>query len=159
MLLIEIIILCSTFFILCILGTGTDEKNLKNYMSYPDEVQKQIKEIKAYREKFKKSSKLSIWITNFLIFIPLFLFLGILSREKKFIYNFIYLLTLGEILNLFDLIIIDLLWWRNTKRIRLSKIPQKKLYQSPKKHIESFLRAFILYILVALIDGYLLTLF
>ncbi len=159
MLLIEIIILCSTFFILCILGTGTDEKNLKNYMSYPDEVQKQIKEIKAYREKFKKSSKLSIWITNFLIFIPLFLFLGILSREKKFIYNFIYLLTLGEILNLFDLIIIDLLWWRNTKRIRLSKIPQKKLYQSLKKHIESFLRAFILYILVALIDGYLLTLF
>lgn len=94
-----------------------------------------------------------------MIFIPLFLFLGILSREKKFIYNFIYLLTLGEILNLFDLIIIDLLWWRNTKRIRLSKIPQKKLYQSPKKHIESFLRAFILYILVALIDGYLLTLF
>lgn len=43
MLLIEIITLCSTFFILCILGTGTDEKNLKNYMSYPDEVQKQIK--------------------------------------------------------------------------------------------------------------------
>lgn len=38
MLLIEIVVLCTVFFILCVLGTGTDEKNLKNYMSYPDKV-------------------------------------------------------------------------------------------------------------------------
>ncbi len=68
MLLIEIVVLCTVFFILCVLGTGTDEKNLKNYMSYPDEVQKRIKNIEEYQGKFKESSKISAFIANFLFF-------------------------------------------------------------------------------------------
>ena len=47
----------------------------------------------------------------------------------------------------------------NTKRIRFTKIQEKKLYQNPTKHIEAFSRALIMYLLIALIDGYLLTLF
>ena len=159
MLLIETVILCSAFFGLCFLGTGTDKKNLRNYMSYPDEVQKRIKEIKEYQGKYKETSRFAAWIANFLLFTILFLLLGIVIRQTSFIHNFISLLILGETLNVFDLIVIDLLWWRNTKRIRLSKIPQKELYQNPKKHIEAFLRALILYFFIAMIDGYLLTLF
>ena len=159
MLLIESVILCPAFFGLCFLGTGTDEKNLRNYMSYPDEVQKRIKEIEEYQGKYKETSRFAAWIANFLLFTILFLLLGIVIRQTSFIHNFISLLILGETLNAFDLIVIDLLWWRNTKRIRLSKIPQKELYQNPKKHIEAFFRALILYFFVAMIDGYLLTLF
>ena len=159
MLLIESVILCSAFFGLCFLGTGTDEKNLRNYMSYPDEVQKRIKEIEEYRGKYKETGKFAAWIANFLLFTILFLLLGIVIRQTSFKHNFISLLILGETLNVFDLIVIDLLWWRNTKRIRLTKIPQKELYQNPQKHIEAFLRAFVLYFFVALLDGYLLTLF
>ena len=159
MLLIESVILCSAFFGLCFLGTGTDEKNLRNYMSYPDEVQKRIKEIEEYQRKYKETSRFAAWIANFLLFTILFLLLGIVIRQTSFKHNFISLLILGETLNIFDLIVIDLLWWRNTKRIRLSKIPQKELYQNPKKHIEAFLRALILYFFIAMIDGYLLTLF
>ena len=159
MLLIETVILCSAFFGLCFLGTGTDEKNLRNYMSYPDDVQKRIKEIEEYRGKYKETGRFVVWIANFLLFTILFLLLGIVIRQTSFMHNFISLLILGETLNGFDLIVIDLLWWRNTKRIRLSKIPQKELYQNPKKHIEAFLRALILYFFVAMIDGYLLTLF
>ena len=48
MIYLEIIILCTLFFILCYLGTGTDEKNLKSYDSYPNEVQKLIREINEY---------------------------------------------------------------------------------------------------------------
>ena len=159
MLLIESVILCSAFFGVCFLGTGTDEKNLRNYMSYPDEVQKRIKEIEEYQGKYKETSRFAAWIANFLLFTILFLLLGIVIRQTSFKHNFISLLILGETLNIFDLIVIDLLWWRNTKRIRLSKIPQKELYQNPKKHIEAFLRALILYFFIAMIDGYLLTLF
>lgn len=159
MLLIESVILCSAFFGLCFLGTGTDEKNLRNYMSYPDEVQKRIKEIEEYQGKYKETGSFVVWIANFLLFTILFLLLGIVIRQTSFKHNFISLLILGETLNIFDLIVIDLLWWRNTKRIRLSKIPQKELYQNPKKHIEAFLRALILYFFIAMIDGYLLTLF
>ena len=159
MLLIETVILCSAFFGLCFLGTGTDKKNLRNYMSYPDDVQKRIKEIEEYQGKYKETGSFVVWIANFLLFTILFLLLGIVIRQTSFKHNFISLLILGETLNIFDLIVIDLLWWRNTKRIRLSKITQKELYQNPKKHIEAFLRALILYFFIAMIDGYLLTLF
>lgn len=159
MLLIETVILCSAFFGLCFWGTGTDEKNLRNYMSYPDDVQKRIKEIEEYQGKYKETGRFVVWIANFLLFTILFLLLGIVIRQTSFMRNFISLLILGETLNGFDLIVIDLLWWRNTKRIRLSKIPQKELYQNPKKHIEAFLRALVMYFFVAVLDGYLLTLF
>lgn len=159
MVLIELLILCLIFFILCYLATGTDEKNLKNYMSYPDEVQAKIKRTGDYQGKFKEASKTSTFIANFIIFSILFLILGLKIRQESFVQNFIGLLILGQGLNVFDLVFIDLLWWRNTKRIRLSKIPEKALYQNPKTHIEAFERAFFMYFLIALLDGYILTLF
>ncbi len=159
MIFIFLFILCLIFFGLCFLGTGTDVKNLKNYMSYPDEVQAKIKRIGDYQGKFKEASKTSTFIANFSIFSILFLILGLKIRQESFVQNFIALLILGQGLNVFDLVFIDLLWWRNTKRIRLSKIPEKALYQNPKTHIEAFERAFFMYFLIALLDGYILTLF
>ncbi len=44
---------------------------------------------------------------------------------------------------------IDLLWWRNTKRIRFSFLPEQKYYQNPDKHIQSFLRGIPLFAFVA----------
>lgn len=159
MLIIEIIILCAVFFALCFLGTGTDEKNLKSYASYPDEVQKRIREIQEYQGKYHEASKLVTWFANLALFLVLFIIFGAFIREKDFTQNFINLLILGQALNIFDLVVIDLLWWRNTSRIRLTKVPEKALYQNPKKHIEAFLRAIPMYIVVAAVDGYLLTLF
>ncbi len=158
-LLIEIVILCAVFFGVCYLGTGTDQKNLKNYSSYPVKVQNCIQEIAEYDGRFEETAKARIWAANFLVFTALFLLLGIPIRQENFSHNFICLLVLGQTLNVFDLLIIDLLWWRNSERIRISKIPQKELYQDPKKHIEAFIRALFLYFFVALVDGYLLTLF
>ncbi|WP_122820944.1 ABC transporter permease [Varibaculum vaginae] len=159
MLFIETVILCVVFFGVCYLGTGTDQKNLKYYSSYPDKVQNRIQEIAEYRGKFKETGKVRIWVANFIVFTLLFLLLGIPIRQENFAYNFICLLILGQTLNVFDLLVIDLLWWRNSERIRLSKIPQKELYRDPKKHIEAFIRALLLYFFVALVDGCLLTLF
>lgn len=159
MLIIEIIILCTIFFALCFLGTGTDEKNLKSYASYPDEVQKRVRDIQEYQGKYHEANKLSKWFANLVVFLVLFMIFGAFLHEKDFMQNFINLLILGQALNIFDLLVIDLLWWRNTKRIRLSKVPEKVLYQNPKKHIQAFLRAIPMYIVVAAVDGYLLTLF
>ena len=156
---IETIILCIIFFLLCFGGTGTDDKNLKSYSSYPDKVQNQIKEIIEYQGRFKESNKIIVFISNFLLFLPLFFILGLFIRENNFYHNFIYLNIIGQSLNIFDLLIIDILWWRNTKRIRFTKIPEKELYQNPQKHIQSFIRGFILYLIIAIIDGYILTLF
>ena len=159
MLIIELVILCVIFFALCFLGTGTDEKNLKSYASYPDEVQKRIRETQEYQGKYHEANKLVTCFLNLVVFLVLFMIFGAFLLEKDFSQNFINLLILGEVLNIFDLVVIDLLWWRNTKRIRFSKIPEKSLYQNPKKHIEAFFRAIPMYIVVAAVDGYLLTVF
>ena len=159
MLYLEIIILCSLFFILCYLSTGTDEKNLKSFDSYPNEVQKLIREIDEYNGKFKERNAYVTFFSNLVLFLVLFFIMGFFIRKKIFMQNFLNLFILGLALNIFDLVFIDLIWWRNTKRIRLSKIPQKGLYQNPQKHIASFLRAPIMYTAVAAFDVYLLTLF
>lgn len=156
--LFETALLCALFFAFCFLGTGTDEKNLKSFRTYPNEVQNRIKAVPEYRGKFKEIGKTAIFLSNTLLFIVVMLVFGFFIRQKDFWHNFLCLSVMGQGLNLFDLLIIDLLWWRNTKRIRLTRIPEKEPYQDPKKHIGSFRRGVIMYIIVALIDGALLTL-
>lgn len=156
---IETIILCIIFFVLCYLGTGTDEKNLKSYSSYPDEVQNRVKNIAEYQGRFKERNNAAVFVANFVLFLLLLYRFGLFIQEKDFLHNFFALSIMGQGLNLFDLLIIDLLWWRNTKRIRFTKIPEKELYQNPRKHLEAYGRGLIMYLLVALIDGYILTLF
>ena len=153
---IETVGLCLFFFILCFLGTGTDDKNLKSFSSYPDEVQTLIRNNEDYRAKVKTTNKCLVFLLNFLIFLVILFILGIAIRKPNFLHNFICLSIIGQGLNLFDLLVIDLIWWRRTKRIRFTKMPEKNLYQNPRKHIESFLRAFVMYLLIAAIDGYLL---
>ena len=148
---IETVGLCLFFFILCFLGTGTDDKNLKSFSSYPDEVQTLIRNNEDYRAKVKTTNKCVAFLQNFLIFLVILFILGIAIRKPNFLHNFICLSIIGQGLNLFDLLVIDLIWWRRTKRIRFTKIPEKDLY-----HIESFTRAFVMYLLIAVIDGYLL---
>ncbi|WP_461813238.1 hypothetical protein [Faecalimonas sp.] len=154
---IEIIGLCIIFFLVCFCGTGTDARNLKNYSSYPDEVQNRIKSSVRYQGKFKETNKSIAFILNFILFFFVLFMCGLFIKENNFIHNFICLSIIGQTLNVFDLLVIDLLWWRNTKRIRFSEIPEKPLYQNPKKHIESFGRAFVMYQLIAMIAGYILT--
>lgn len=138
MLIIEIIILCTIFFALCFLGTGRDEKNLKSYASYPDEVQKRIREVDEYQGKYHEANKLATWFANLLVFLILFMIFGAFIREKDFMQNFINLLIIGQALNICDLLVIDLLWWRRTKRIRLTKVTEKELTKTQRSTSKPF---------------------
>ena len=141
----------------CFLLTGNDYKNLNGLRSYPIEVQDIIKKNKKYKDKIKPINMIKVFISNLVMFgIILFIF-GLFIKTENFIGNFINILILGEVLNLFDLVVIDLLWWRNTKRIRFSDIPEKEKYQDPKQHIGSFERGIIMYLIIAVIDGIILT--
>lgn len=121
---------------------------MKKIWSYPLEVQKKIRNNKKYNDKVKPINMPKIFIQNLILFVVILFFFGIFIKSNDFKTNFTNILVLGEILNLFDLIVIDLLWWRNTKRIRFKDIPEKQEYQNPKQHIYSFLRGIIMYLLV-----------
>lgn len=158
MLIIECVIICLIMWIICFLSTGTDEKNLVGLRSYPKEVQDIIRNSEKYKNKVKPTNMTKVFISNLILFIIVLFVFGIFVKADDFKTNFVNVLILGEILNLFDLVVIDLIWWRNTKRIRFSDIPEKAKYQNPKEHILSFLRGAIMYLIVAVIDGILLTL-
>lgn len=73
------------------------------------------------------------------------------------VFAFWFFFALGEGLGLFDLVVIDLLWWRNTKRIRFSFLPEKAPYQDPDKHIGSFLRGIPMFAVIALLSAGIVT--
>lgn len=148
------VILYFLYWFFCFLFTGTDKKNLIGLRSYPDKVQRIVQNEQALKSYLPKEK--SIWmvlIGNLLLFTVTFSLLGVILKNilglTDYLSAFIYFLLLGEGLGVFDLIVIDLLWWRNTKRIRFSFIPDKKDYQDPTKHVNSFLRGIPLFVVVA----------
>lgn len=146
----------------CFLGTGTDKKNLAGLRSYPDAVQRAVREYSKLEKRVpQEKSMWSILIGNLILFSVAFSILGLALKHvldlNGFGPAFWFFLALGEGLGLFDLVIIDLLWWRNTKRVRFSFLPEKAPYQNPSKHIGSFLRGIPLFAAVAVVSASIVT--
>ena len=163
----KIIVAIAFYFLywgICFLGTGTDKKNLIGLRSYPEEVQNCVRSDPELRKVVPKGkSTASVLPSNLLLFTVVFSVLGLALRSvlnlNDYLSAFWYFLALSEGLGLFDLLVIDLLWWRNTKRIRFSFLPEKKYYQNPKKHIESFWRGIPLFAVVAALSALVVTAF
>ena len=149
------------YWFICFLFTGTDRKNLIGLRSYPDAVQEKVR-ARGIAKDMKKPSIPSILISNTLLFTVIFSVIGLIFRKalalESYLDDFLYFLVLGEGLGLFDLIVIDILWWRNTKRIRFSFIPEKEEYRNPEKHLGSFLRGIPLFAAVAALTALVVTL-
>ncbi len=146
---------------ICFLCTGTDKKNLAGLRSYPDAVQNIVREHLADNVPKAKSIP-SILLSNLVLFTVVFSVMGFVFKSilnfDGYLSAFLYFLLLGEGLGLFDLLVIDLLWWRNTKRIRFSFLPEKAAYQDPSKHIGSFVRGIPLFAVIAVLSAGVVTL-
>ena len=161
----KIIVTAAFYFLfwgVCFLGTGTDKKNLIGLRSYPDEVQNRVRsDPQLGKDVPKAKSTAAILLSNLFLFTALFSVLGLALKNalhlNSYLSAFWYFLAFGEGLGLFDLLVVDLLWWRNTKRIRFSFLPEKKYYQDPKKHIESFLHGIPLFAVIAALAALVVT--
>ena len=163
----KIIVAIAFYFLywgVCFLGTGTDKKNLMGLCSYPEEVQNRVRSDHQLGKAVPKGkSTAAILLSNLLLFTVVFSVLGLALKSVLGLNNYLsafwYFLAFGERLGLFDLLVIDLLWWRSTKRIRFSFLPEKKYYQNPKKHIESFWRGIPLFAAAAALAALIVTAF
>lgn len=159
---VTVFLFCLLYWLCCFLGTGTDKKNLAGLRSYPDAVQLAVREHPVLGKSAPaEKSTLSILLGNLLLFTVVFSVLGFALKGILGLHDFWaafwFFLALGEGLGLFDILIIDLLWWRSTKRIRFSFLPEKVLYQNPNKHIGSFLRGIPLFAVTAVLATLLVT--
>ena len=146
----------------CCLGTGTDRKNLIGLRSYPEEVQNRVRSgPQLGKDAPKAKSAAAVMLCNLILFTAVFSVLGLVLKNvlnlNGYMSAFWYFLAFGEGLGMFDLLVIDLLWWRNTQRIRFSFLPEKKYYMNPKKHIESFLRGIPLFAAIAVLTATVVT--
>lgn len=139
---------------MCFLGTGGDQKNLRSLRSYPKKVQERVRAEKSLADKVPAPKPVAaVLLSNLILFTVVFSLLGIALKHvlelDSYLSTFLYFLFLGEGLGLFDLVVIDLCWWRNTPRIRFSFLPEKEAYQDPALHVDSFLRGIPLFALAA----------
>ncbi|WP_053468564.1 hypothetical protein [Clostridium sp. L74] len=157
-LLIESIVLCLIFFVLCFLGTGNDEKNIKSFESYPDEIQSIIINNDRLKNKIVMKSPYISFISNVFIFSIVLLLCGFIIRAGGWKWNFLNIVILGQVLNAFDFLFIDMIWWRNTERVRFKGTEKlDSVYKNPKKHIKSFLKGIVVFVIVAAIDTIILS--
>lgn len=161
----KIIVAVAFYFLhwgVCFLATGTDRKNLLGLRSYPEEVQRRVQNMPELAKNAPKAKSIAVvLLSNLLLFTVIFSVLGLALKHalnlNGYMPAFWYFLALGEGLGLFDLIVIDLLWWRNTKRIRFSFLPEKEYYRNPKKHLESFWRGIPLFAAIAALAALVVT--
>ena len=152
------VILYLVYWGICFMGTGTDAKNLISLRSYPDAVQQAVRQNPQLGAKVPAAKPMwQVLASNIVLFSVVFAVLGLALKSvlglNGFAAAFWYFLALGEGLGLFDLLIIDLLWWRNTARTRFSFLSDKALYQDPAKHIGSFVRGIPMFAVVALVSA------
>lgn len=152
------IIIYSLFFLMCYLGTGTTEKNMKSFYSYPDRIQEKIQANEKLSTMIpKKSTYVASFLSNYVLFTVVFFVVGFWLHIDGLWNNILYFLIVGIGLNLFDLLIIDILWWSNTKRTKFEELDaDASEYKNPQKHVMAFGRGIPVFICVAITVGLLL---
>lgn len=150
------------YWFICFLSMETDKKNLAGLRSYLDAVQQTVRNHPTLGKTAPRERSVAyILLANIMLFTVVFSLLGIVLKSALGLDShwaaFLYFLILGEGLGVFDLVIIDLLWWRNTARIRFSFLPEKEVYQASDKHIGSFLRGIPMFALVAALSPRIVT--
>ncbi len=146
------------FWSVCFLCTGTDEKNVKSLSCYPKTVREKVgSDPKLSPLMPKKKNHVIVMLGNVLLFGVVFFLLGLVCKKicglDSYLSAFLYWLAVGEGLNLFDLAVIDCLWWRHSRRIRISVAPDPDDYLNPYEHIMSFLRGIPVFVAVGAISA------
>ena len=157
MTIICVIVLCALLTLICYLNTGTDLKNIKGYRNYSDEVQAIVRQRPELQNHIKEKKGRTVFFSNFIMFGVILFIAGLTFKTNNIAHNIICLTIVGQSMNIFDLLVLDLLWFRKTKRVRFSGTEDNdELYSGMKKLLISFYKAILMYFLIAIIDGIIL---
>lgn len=98
---ITILVFCFFYRGMCVLGTGGDRKNLLGLRSYPEDVQRIVRQCPELSPYLPKEKSLpAILLSNLLLFIVVFPVLGLVFKTvlglTSYRAAFFYFLALGE---------------------------------------------------------------
>ena len=159
-LLIESIILCSLFTIMVYIISREPIKTLYNY---PPKIQERVKSLKEYKDKIPtQENKISTKLLALLIFLVIIcIILRYINGYKTFLESFSYGFLLWTIVNLWDVIVLDIIWFCHDKQFVFKGTEDMKdEYHNYWFHIKGFfigeLLALIVCLLAALIIHFIL---
>jgi len=148
---IESIILCILFTIMVYIMSRDPIKTLYNY---PPKIQERVKELKEYKNKIPtQENKLVAKLGASIIFIIiLVIVLRYINGYTTFKDSFCYGFLLWTIVNLYDLIVLDILWFCHDKQFVFKETEDmKEEYHNYWFHTKGFLIGELLAVIICLI--------
>ena len=153
MIIIESIILCIFFTIMVFIMSRDPIKTLYNY---PPKIQERVKSLKEYKDLIPtKENKLFTKVMASIIFLIIICVVlryinGYTSFKESFGYGFL----LWTIVNLYDVIVLDIIWFCNDKYFVLKGTEDMvEEYHNYWFHIKGFIIGEILGLIICFISG------
>ena len=123
-------------------------------MSYPPKIRKRVESLPEYKDTIGKIEKkhFSVKIISIFVFALILACVAYLSGAKNFVDSFKHVFCLFFFVNLYDLFIMDLIIFKNDKRLRIPGTEDMdKEYKSPVHHIKGAVIGTFLGVIVALL--------
>ena len=150
---IESIILCTMFTIMVYIMS---RKPIKTLYNYPPKIQERVKSLKEYQNQIPtQENKIVTKITASIIFLIIIcVILKYINGYTTFIDSFKYGFLLWTVVNLYDLIILDIIWFCHDKYfIFKGTEDMKDEYHNYWFHIKGFLIGEILALIICTLAG------
>ena len=152
-LLIESIILCAIFTLMVFIMSKNPIKTLYNY---PPKIQERVKSLDEYKDKIPtKKNKLAAKLFASIIFIIILcLVLKYINGCESFLDSFKYGFILWTIVNLYDAIVLDIIWFCHDKKFVFKGTEDmEKEYHNYFFHIKGFFIGELLALIICSIAG------
>ena len=158
-LIIESILLCGLFTLMIIPRLYRNPIDL--IMSYPTKIRKRVEELPEYKDviKTKEKKQTILKFCMVLIYIIIFTVISYFSGARTFLSAFIHTFILFLIVNIYDLVILDIILFCNSKKVIIKGTEDMiKEYKSPIHHIKGALLGICFGTIVAVMTGILMSL-
>jgi len=150
---IEIIVLCAIF---TIFAFSLSINPIKTLYNYPPEIQKRVKELEEYKGQIPTAeNKISAKVfVSFIIVIIVSLILKYINGYSTFIEGFGYSFLIWTVVNIYDALVIDIMWFCHSKKVRFKGTENMdKEYKNYKFHIIESLKGEIIGLTLCIIIG------
>lgn len=150
---IESVILCLLFTLMVYIMS---KNPLKMLFDYPPKIQERVKKLDIYKDKIpKKQDKILIKsIFSIVAFFVFGLILKYINGYTTFQEGFVYSFLLWTIVNVYDLIVLDIIWFCHNPRFVIKGTEDMtKEYHNYLFHFKGFLTGELLALIVCAIVG------
>lgn len=151
--LIEIIILCLIF---TIFAYSLSINPIKSLYNYPPIIQERVKTLKQYKDKIptNKNKIITKSLVALSIIIIVSLILRYINGYTTFLESFLSSLFIWTIINIYDVIIIDIIWFCHSKSVIIKGTEDMiKSYKDYLFHIKEGIKGEVIGTLICLIIG------